>query len=136
MKENKVLKWVVGFSSVAMFTGFIGLMQKSDVTDGQQVSLNNSNQQGNQSDSSEQNPFVKEDPSWGEGYNGADGNTNQRKRYQDSDANSQENPGWGGDFENGSDQSGSGNTSDSNQSQFGTNGGGFSDSNRVNGRAS
>jgi hypothetical protein len=136
MKENKVLKWVVGFSSVAMFTGFIGLTQKLDVTDGQQVSLNNSNQQGKQSDSSEQNPFVNENPSWGEGYNGDDGNTNQGERFQDNDANSQENPGWGGDFENGSDQSEGGNSSDSNQNQFGTNGGGFSDSNRVNGRAS
>jgi hypothetical protein len=32
MAKNKGLKWIVGLSSVAVFTGFVGLSQKYDQT--------------------------------------------------------------------------------------------------------
>jgi hypothetical protein len=87
MANHKLFKWFIGFSSVAMFTGFVGLSQKYDqksVT----VATRNSNNNITQNNQHSENIFPDSGTSFNENeqpssIQGSDRSTNGQDEFSD-----------------------------------------------------
>ncbi len=80
MAKSKGLKWIVGLSSVAVFTGFVGLSQKYDQSS---VASTNSSQ-----DNQHNGTYFPNDnsESWSDSDNGARfGNSSDQEGYSEHD---------------------------------------------------
>ncbi|GKU83655.1 hypothetical protein [Niallia sp. NCCP-28] len=113
MKKNKKTKWLIGLSSVAAFTGFVGLLNKSNTITHEDVaasaSINNGSTQSEQTMPNTQNPFSDDNsskaPSSGSGSD-SEGSVQNGQSPNSSDS-------WAGDYEgNNSNSANNGNSSE------------------------
>jgi len=97
MKTNKKVKWLIGLSSVAAFTGFVGILNKSNAITNAEVasspSLNNGNAQTEQTTPNAQNPF-SDDNSSSSGSESANGDYSAQNGQSSNSSDS-----WAGDYE-------------------------------------
>lgn len=117
----KKTKWIIGLSSVAAFTGFIGFLNGTTSTGAsQQTAYNNQpNTNGQQSETpSSQNPFAQEDgsssqlPSDGSSgsYTTPDGKSGSSDSSSGNSNSSGSSDSWAGDYQGDSDSSSSDST--------------------------
>ncbi|MEH7160960.1 hypothetical protein [Priestia megaterium] len=109
MAANKWTKWMVGLSSVAAFTTFVGLSQKYDQTNSTATALNNDTSADNSSqtqteDETDLFPDSGSDSNMDNGTNGQD-------QWSDDDSSSQQDQ-WSND-DSGNSQDNWGNNDDS-----------------------
>lgn len=121
MAANKWTKWMVGLSSVAAFTTFIGLSQKYDQTNSTATALNNDTSADNSSqtqteDETDLFPDSGSDSNMDNGTNGQDqwsndSSSEQSGQWSDDDSSSQQDQ-WSND-DSGNSQDNWGNNDDS-----------------------
>lgn len=99
MKKNKKTKWIIGLSSVAAFTGFVGLLNKSNtITNEGLASINtNGNSQTEQTMPNTQNPFSDDNSSQGPS-SGSDSSSESGNSTQNG-GSSNNSDSWTGDYE-------------------------------------
>jgi hypothetical protein len=121
MAANKWTKWMVGLSSVAAFTTFIGLSQKYDQTNSTATALNNDTSADNSSqpqteDETDLFPHSGSDSNTDNGTNGQDqwsddNSSSQDDQWSDDDSSNQQDQWSNDDSTNGQDNGGNNNDS-------------------------
>ncbi|MCL1631622.1 hypothetical protein M3N64_06625 [Sporolactobacillus sp. CPB3-1] len=85
MAKNKAVKWIVGLSSVVLFSGFIGLAEKFDQADA--ASSTDQSNSGSQSAQNGQNSDHASTPFFSDDENGSDDQAPGDQAPQDNSNN-------------------------------------------------